>query len=162
MTSTTLAEPLAEAFEKGRGEVAGTELFLPIVTLESGARCGLDREGHWLLVPGDGRAPVRFDEVSAPAFQEAIEKPRARFDEAVETAARALGLPAEEVLWSFPAVELVRAVLAKEHAYLTRLALEWIGPTELRPLRPAIVAVTKVATLPVSVRDLAKRLIVNE
>jgi hypothetical protein len=57
---------------------------------------------------------------------------------------------------------VIRAVLEKEHPYLTRLALEWIRPTELRALRAELVAVTKAASMPLPVKDLAERLIVPE
>ncbi|MFT3772116.1 MAG: hypothetical protein QM820_42465 [Minicystis sp.] len=141
---------------------AEAERFLLLVTLDSGARCGIDREGRWVLVPEDGRAPVRWSEGEAHLFHEALEWKRARFDDAVEEAARALGLPAEDVLFSFPAIEVIRAVLAKQQPYLTRLALQWIGPTELRALRREILAVTRQDNMPVPVKELAARLVVPE
>jgi hypothetical protein len=132
------------------------------MTLDSGARCGLDREGRWVLVPDGGKAPVRFDPAGAHLFHEVLEVRRARFDDAVETAARALELPAEEIVLTFPAVDVVRGVLAKEHPYLTRLALEWIAPTELRVLRAEIRAVTRIASMPTATKELAERLVVPE
>jgi hypothetical protein len=141
---------------------AGGERFLALVTLDSGARCGLDREARWLLVPDDAGAPLRFSPADAHLFHEPLEWKRARFDDAIEEAARALGLPAEDVLFSFPAVAVIRAVLAKQVAYLTRLALSWIGPTELRELRRDILAVAKSREMPAPVKELADRLVVPE
>jgi len=161
MSDLTLASRLAEILDTG-GEPAGDQRFVPLVTLDSGVRCGLDREGRWLLVPGDGRAPVRFDPGVAHLFHEALEWKRARFDDAVETEARALGLPAEEIVFGFPAIDVIRGVLAKEHPYLTRLALEWIAPTELRALRAELRAVTRTANMPLAVKELAERLVVPE
>lgn len=160
MTAPELVAKLKEILEAGGGDVAAADRFLPLVTLDSGTRCGLDAEGRWLLVPDDGRPPVRYAPAQAHLFHEPLEWKRRRFDDALEAAARAAGLPAEAVLFAFPAVEVVRAVLAKEHPYLTRLALEWIGPTELRELRAEILAVTKVESMPRPVKDLAERLVV--
>jgi hypothetical protein len=164
MDVTTLDARVQELLDGGAGEpvAGGPERFLPLVTLESGARCGLDREGRWLLVPEGGHPATRCTPSTAYLFHEVLEWKRARFDEAMEAAARVHDLPAYPVVDAFPAVEVVRAVLAKEHPYLTRLALEWIRPTELRPLRAEIRAVTKAANMPVPVKDLAERLIVPE
>jgi hypothetical protein len=57
---------------------------------------------------------------------------------------------------------VVRAVLAKEHPYLTRLALEWLRTTELRELRAEIKQVARSTDMPHAVRDLAERLVVPE
>ncbi|APR77817.1 Hypothetical protein A7982_03164 [Minicystis rosea] len=154
-----------ELLEGGAGEAlpgSAAERYLPLVTLDSGARVGLDREAHWVIVPDDGRAPVRWSEGAAHLFHEPLEWKRARFDDAVEDAARALGLPAEDVLFSFPVTEIVRAVLAKEQPYMTRLALEWLRTTDLRALRREILAVLKQDNMPVPVKDLAQRLVVPE
>jgi hypothetical protein len=162
--TTSWAAQVTELLDGGGGEpiAGGPDRFLPLVTLDSGARCGLDREGRWLLVPGDGRPPTRYTPAAAYLFHEALEWKRARFDDAIEEAARPLGLPAYVVADSFPAVEVIRAVLEKEHPYLTRLALEWIRPTELRALRAELRAVTQAPSLPSPVKDLAERLIVPE
>ncbi len=162
MEGTTLSARVKEILDGGGGEAAGAGRFLPLCTLDSGSRCGLDPEARWLLVPDDGRPPVRFSPADAHLFHEALEQKRRSFDDAVEEAARAAGLPGDEVLFSFPAVDVIRAVLAKEHPYLTRLALEWIGPTELRLLRAEIRAVTKTTNMPLPVKELAERLIVPE
>ena len=164
MDGTTFSAQVTELLDGGGGEpvAGGPDRFLPLVTLDSGARCGLDREGRWLLVPGDDRPATRHTPATAHLFHEALEWKRARFDDAIEEAARALGLPAYAVADTFPAVEVIRAVLEKEHPYLTRLALEWIRPTELRELRVELRAVTKAPNLPAPVKDLAERLIVPE
>jgi hypothetical protein len=141
------------------GGAAG-DRFLPLVTLDSGARCGLDAAGRWILVPDDGRAPVRWAPELAHLFHEPLEWKRDRFDDAIEQAARALGLPPDDVVFAFPAIEVIRAVLAKQQSYLTRLALQWIRPTELRPLRADIVAVTKQDDIPAAIKLLAERLVV--
>jgi hypothetical protein len=156
--SPGLGPRVREILDGGGGAPAGATRFVPLVTLDSGARCGLGPEG-WLLVPETG-APVAFSPDTAHLFHEVLEQKRRRFDDTLEEAARAAGLPAEAALFSFPAVDVVRAVLAKEHPYLTRLALEWIGPTELRLLRAEIQAVTRVQSLPAPVRELAERLVV--
>jgi hypothetical protein len=162
MTTESLAARLSEIFDAGGGEPAAEAQFLPLVTLDSGARCGLDREARWLLVPDDGRPPVRFDASAAYLFHEALEWRRARFDDALEAAARAHGLPPDDVVLGFPAIYVIRAVLSKQHPYLTRLALEWVGPTELRELRIEIREVTRTANMPVAVRELAERMVVPE
>jgi len=165
MEASDLAARIRELFEGGAGDPlpdAAGERVLMLVTLDSGARCGLDGDARWLLVPDDGRPPLRYEPGHAHLFHEPLEWKRARFDDAIEDAARALGLPAEEVLFAFPAVEVIRAVLARQHSYLTRLALQWIRPTELRELRREILAVREVRDMPVAVKELAERLVVPE
>lgn len=163
--SPELSARLREILDAGGGEPldpAGAARFLPLLTLDSAARWGLDRDARWILVPEGGQPPTRFAPEAAHLFHEALERKRADFDDAVETAARAHGLPAEEVLFSFPAVEVIRAVLAREAAYLTHLALRWILPTELRALRREIHAVAVARGVPLPVRELAERLTVPE
>jgi hypothetical protein len=165
MTEPDLGARVREILEAGGGEAqdaAGAARFLLLVTLDSGARVGIDHEARWILLPEDGRPATRYAPEAAYLFHEALEWKRGRFDDAVEAAARALGLPAEAVLFSFPAVEVIRAVLAKEVSYLTRLALQWMLPTELRALRREIQAVTVSLAMPRPVKDLAERLIVPE
>src|ERR1700749_1379264 len=111
MDFAILGPRLSELLAAGGGETASTAeaRFLPLVTLESGARCGLDREARWLLVPGDGRAVVRAAPETAHLFHEVLGQNRSLFDDALEAAARAGGLPVDEVVFSFPAVDVVRA-----------------------------------------------------
>jgi hypothetical protein len=162
MDASKLVDRLRELLDGGGGEPAGTDRFVPLVTLDSGVRCGLDREACWLLLPDDGRPPVRYAPDGAHLFHEVLEWKRRRFDEALEEAARGHGLPPDDVVFAFPAVEVIRAVLAKQHPYLTRLALEWIGPTELRALRAEIREVTRTPAMPLPVKELAERLVVPE
>jgi hypothetical protein len=159
---TAVVATVAALLSAGAGEALGEARFLPLVTLDSGARCGLDAAGRWVLVPDDGRPAVAFDPADAHLFHEVLEWKRARFDDALEAGARAAGIPHDDVVLGFPAVPIVRAVLAKEHAYLTRLALEWIAPTELRELRDAIRAAGRGPNMPLAVRQLAERLTVPE
>lgn len=161
MDAKDLGKRVQELLDGGGGEPVGTDRFVPLVTLDSGARCGLDREAGWLFVPETGPA-VRFAPATAHLFHEVLEQKRRSFDDALEEAARAVGLPAEEVLFSFPAVDVIRAVLAKDQPYLTRLALEWIAPTELRLLRAELRAVTRAFGMPLPVKELAERLVVPE
>ncbi len=166
MNPTDLMTQVEALLDAGGGEPSpvdgGAGRFVRLVTLESGARLGLDREGRWLLVSDDGHAVTRCTPDAAHLFHEALEWKRSRFDDALERAALAQGLPGEAVILAFPAVEVIRAVLAKDHPYLTRLALEWLHPTELRALRAELRAVTRSASMPLPVKDLAERLIVPE
>jgi len=162
MDVSNLGARLAEILDGGGEPAPGADRFLPLVTLDSGARCGLDREGRWLLVPDDGRPATRSTPDTAHLFHEVLEWKRPRFDDALEAGARAAELPADEVVFAFPTVDVVRGVLAKQHPYLTRLALEWLHPTELRALRADLREVTRTASMPLPVKELAERLIVPE
>ncbi len=93
-------------------------------------------------------------------FHEAIEWKRDRFDDALAETARALGLPEDALFLAFPATGVVRAVLAKRSSYMTRLALLWLLPSELRELREDILTVCRDAFMPTPVKDLAHRLVV--
>ena len=162
-----LSRAFDEVVAAGAGEVVADHRFVPIVVLESGARLGLGRpegasEGlpqpSWLLVTG---ATVQaFAAGRERHFVELLEWSRSIFDDTVERAAAARGLPAEEVLFSFPAVELVRAMLQSGSAHYCRVALSWLRASELRALRGEIVAVSGDTTLPTAVRELAVRLTV--
>ena len=70
------------------------------------------------------------------------------------------GLPAQDVMFSFPAVELVGAIIATRSKYLSRMALLWLLPSELRALRSEIKAFADDTSMPIALRDLAKRLVV--
>src|SRR6185503_3821684 len=123
--------------EKGGGEVVGGLRLVPIVTLDSGARYGVDGELRWILIP-EASAPTVIGDETVHLLHEALEWKRDRFDEAIEQAARAIGLPESDLCFAFPAVALVRAVITKGSSYLTRLALLWIRPSERRELREEI------------------------
>lgn len=164
MTTVDLQAAVRAILDGGAGDPlpGAGDRFLPLVTLDSGARLGLDGEARWVLVPDDGRAAVRWDDATAHLFHEPLEWKRSRFDDAVEDAARGAGLPPEAVVDVFPAIEIARAVLAKQVDYLTRLALLWLRPSELRPLRKEILAVARARETPAPLRDLAERLVVPE
>jgi hypothetical protein len=165
MSQPDLGAHVKAALEHGAGEELPGQAggrFLALATLDSGARCGLDEAGAWILVNDGAAEPVRFSAEGAYLFHEALEWKRARFESALEEGARALGLPEGDVVFSFPAVAVVRAVLARQAAYMTRLALEWVLPSELRELRADIVAVRKHDNMPAPVKQLAERLIVPE
>jgi hypothetical protein len=155
----TLRDGLAELLSKGGGEPLGDGRFLPLVTLDSGARCGLDAALRWVFVP-EGRPAVVVSPETAMELHEVVEWPRGRFDTALEEGARATGLPAEEVVAAFPAIDVVRAVLAKSWPYTTRLALLWILPSELRELREEVLEASSSPAMPGPIKDLARRLVV--
>jgi hypothetical protein len=154
-----LAERIAEIFARGEGE--GDPRFLPLVTLDSDARYGIDAELRWVLAAPDA-APLVIVKSNIHLFHEALEWKRDRFDDAVTATARAHGLPEDDLIDSFPIFDLVRAILDKHTSYLTRLALAWLRPSELRELRAEIVLVTKDKFMPAPVRGLAERLVVPE
>jgi hypothetical protein len=156
---STLVEQIAEILAKGGGH--GEPPFVPLVTLDSEARYGLDAEGRWILAAPEA-APLVIDKSNAHLLHEALEWKRRRFDDAVTESARALGLPEDDVVDSFPVFDVVRALFEKKHAYLTRLSLEWLRPSELREVRAEILLVSKDKFMPPPVRGLAERLVVPE
>src|SRR5262245_40559860 len=102
MNSVDLGARLAEILDGGGGEpLSDSERFLPLVTLDSGARWGLDRGARWVILPEDGRPAARYTVAQAYLFHEALEWKRDRFDDAIESAAKEHGLPQEAVLFSF-------------------------------------------------------------
>jgi hypothetical protein len=159
---TPLATRVRELLDAGGGEPLESGRFLPLATLASGARVGLDASAAWILVPDGGGPPRAYAVEQAHAFYEVLESKRDDFDDAVESAARGAELPADEILFSFPAVAVIRAVLEKGFPYLTRLALLWIRNTELRELRAEILVVSRSGEMPLPIRDLAERLLVPE
>jgi hypothetical protein len=162
-----LVTQVREILEGGRGEQSGDRQFVPLLSLDSGARYGIDAQGQWMaLLPASAEtrneAATVYTQADPHAFYEALEQPRSVFETRLEEGARAVGLPPAEVVLSFPAVQLVRAVLARQSAYLIRRALLWIHPTELRELRPDLVRLVESPHLSTHVKDLAERLIVTE
>lgn len=155
-----LAARIAEIFARGEGQ--GEPPFLPLVTLDSEARYGLDAERRWILAGPEGAAPLVISKSNVHLFHEALEWKRSRFDDAVTDAARALGLPEDEVVDSFPVFDLVRAMFERRVVFLTRLSLAWLRPSELREVRAEILVVSKDPLMPAPVRDLATRLVVPE
>jgi hypothetical protein len=162
---STLEPRLRELFEAGAGEplagLAGVDRFLPLLTLESGQRIGLAAAVAWIAAPAEG-PPRSYAAEHGHVFYEVLEVKRADFEAQLEEAARAAGLPPDEIVLAFPAVGVVRAVLAKGLPYMTRLALLWIRNSELRELRADILAVSASATVPNPIKDLAERLVVPE
>ncbi len=144
----------------GGGEAIGDLRFLPLCTLESGARYGVDALGRWILVPADERPPSVISAENAHLYHEALETKRRTFEDILADAAREHALPVDPLVFSFPATTVVRAMLEKRSSYLTRLALEWLLPSELRELRTEILAVTTDDRMPKPVRDFATRLVV--
>lgn len=147
--------------EEGKGEVVAGARFLPLVTLDSGARIGLDAEGRFAITDADGGGPPSpYADEDGHVFHEALEWKRARFDDALEEGAQALGLPVDEVFAAFPVAGIVRAVLSKGMHYTTRLALHWLRPSELREMRDDLLRISQDRTLPTPIRELAGRLCV--
>ena len=160
--SEELSARVREAFEAGKGKTKNGIAYLPLATLESETVIGLDAELRWLAVPPDDRAPFIYGPGTEHVLSEVIEWKRANLETALESGAAALGLPADDVLFSFPTVGIVRGILGKQSGYLIRLALQWLRTTELRELRADIVRVAEDKCLPRPVKDLASRLIVPE
>ena len=155
-----LAERIAEIFAKGEG--FGEPPFLPLVTLDSEARYGLDAELRWILAGPEGAEPLVITKSNVHLLHEALEWKRSRFDDAVAEAARAHGLPEDEVVDSFPVFDLVRALFERRVVFLTRIALAFLRPSELREVRAEILVVSKDPLMPAPIRDLATRLVVPE
>lgn len=160
--SEELSARVREALEAGKGKTKGGMHYLPLATLESETVIGVDAELRWLAVPPDERPPFVYGPGTEHVLSEVIEWKREALETALESGAAALGLPLDDVLFSFPTVGIVRGILNKQSAYLTRLALQWLRTTELRELRADLVRVAEDKYLPRPVKDLASRLIVPE
>ena len=163
MLHPQIRERLAELAESGDLETIEGRAFAALASLESGARCGLflhEEGAGWAVAQGEVLAP--FGDKGARAFVEVLERPRAEFDDELDRGGAGLGFEGDPLSFAFPAIELVRVVLCARAAYLCRLALLWLLPTELRDLRSEILAVAEDTTLPTEVRDLARRLVVAE
>lgn len=156
-----LREAVGKVFEAGAGEDLLGSRFLPLITLDSETRVGLDPELRWVVAPADGRQPFRCEPGGEDALYEVVESKRNEFEERLAEGARGYGLPGEEVVLAFPAVEVVRAVLLKHMAYTTRLALLWLIPSERRELYDDIAKVSKAKETPASLKELAARLLVK-
>jgi hypothetical protein len=158
--ASELLSALAALVAAGDAETLGKHHYVPVFTLDSGARCGLVEDGRWALAEGDNL--VLFGDGDERAFVEVVEHRRSDVDERIELGAKALGLSVDQVLFSFPAVELTRALLATRSGHFVRLALEWLLPSELRSLRGEIAAVAADPHFQTSLRDLAQRMVVGE
>jgi hypothetical protein len=157
-----LGSAVRKALEEGKGEKVGSHAFLPLVTLESDTRVALDGNLDWLAVPPDERTPFVYGEGCEHYLCECLEMKRDVFDTQLETAAKGHGLDPDAVVFAFPVIGLVRSILAKGSPYLTRLALFWLRPTELRDLRADILAVSRMQNIPMPLKELAARLVVPE
>jgi hypothetical protein len=162
MDQSTLRERVQAVLDAGGGQTADGHRFLPLITLESGGRYGLDADLRWLVVSPDGAAVSVFTPSSGHLMHEALEWKREAFDGALEAAARSFDLPVDDVVFSFPVFDVIRAVFARKSSYMTRLALQWLRPTELRELRADIKAILDQPNMPRPVKDLAERLVVPE
>jgi hypothetical protein len=158
----TLGARVRELIEAGKGETIHGATALCLITLESQTRLALGADLRWIAFPPEGREPFIYGPGSEHVLCEAVEWKRDDFEAKLEEGARAHGLPPDEVVFAFPAVGMVRAVLAKAWPYLTRLALLWLRPTELRELRADILAVARTPNMPTPIKDLAERLVVPE
>jgi len=158
----TLRAAVRGLIEAGKGESIKCLSVLCLMTLESQTRLAVDADLRWLALPPDDRAPFVYGPGTEHVLCEVVEWKRDDFEAKLEEGARAHGLAPDEVVFAFPAVGMVRAVLAKGWPYLTRLALLWVRPTELRDLRPDILAVSKAPNIPTPLKDLADRLVVPE
>lgn len=151
---------ILELVEAGAGEPIFSTRFFPLVELDSGSRVGLDAEGRFAITHPD--ALWVFATEHGHMFHEVLEWPRNKFDDALEQGAKLHGLPALEVSLSFPAAEIVRAVLIKNMHYTTRLALQWLRPSEIRDVQVEIRRITEDRKTPTVLRDFAARLLIRE
>jgi len=157
-----VSEVLSARIDAGGVEQIGDHPFVELVTLESEARYGLSvgssGEARWAQVNGDRL--ISFAPETARFFVEVLEHERSAFDDLIMGGAEGAGLPGTETLLSFPAVELVSAIVETRSAHFVRLGLLWLLPSELRLLREEIVAICQDSGLPQTLRDLAGRLVV--
>ena len=133
------------------------EGFVPLVSLDAQYGVVVDEEGGMVWAKADGDELVMFAVGDEPHFVEVLEHPRRDFDAMIESGAKEHELAPTDALFSFPVFELVAAML-KTTAHYKYLALQWILPSELRELRDDIKPLCDDRSLPVHVRDLAKRL----
>lgn len=141
------------------GETVFSARFFPLVELDSGARIGLDAQARFAIVMPD--ALYVFTPDDGHMFHEVLEWNRNKFEDALEAGAKVHGLPALEVSWSFPATGIVRAVLVKNMHYTTRLAFQWLRPSELRDVQVEIRKIAEDRATPTALRDFALRLLVS-
>ncbi len=157
---TEVAQAWATIVAEGRAQQLAGVAFLPLIELPSTMAYGLTEGPRWARRHGEQM--IVFSEQAAVSFVEALEQPRRDFEATLEKNAAAHGLPGPETAWSFPAQQLISAMLRSETAHFVQLGLRWILPTELRPLRPLIHAVAERSDLSQSLRDLAVHLRVPE
>lgn len=151
---------IRELVEAGGGEGVFGSRFFSLVELDSGARVGLDAAAHFCILWPE--ALHVFSPDAGHMFHEVLEWKRTKFDDALEEGAKAHGLPGIEVSLAFPASGIVRAVLVKNMHYTTRLALQWLRPSELRDVQVEIRRIAEDRATPTALRDFANRLILHE
>jgi hypothetical protein len=151
-------EVFEQLVEDGVAETLGDEQFVSVLKLVSGARYGVVAGLRWAVV--DGERFTLFGAGNEKAFVEALEYVRADFDDQLEAGAAARGFDGMALMFAFPAIELVQAMLLSGSPHFSRLALAWLRPTEIRAVRDELIAVTKDTLLPKAVRELATRLVV--
>jgi hypothetical protein len=155
---SSLGDLVGQALDAGQPPLGdGPAVALLLAELPSGARIGIGRDGSFWIAP-DGGEPVGFVAGTEGRFVEVLEVSRRDFDDRLEAGARAAGLPVDAVLVAFPAVPLVRAILAMSSGYTARLALRWFLPSERAELLPVIAPLARNADMPQDVRDLARHL----
>lgn len=151
---------IRELVEGGGGEAIFATRFFPLVELDSGARVGLDAQARFAITLPD--ALCTYAPEAGHMFHEVLEWKRSKFDDALEEGAAVHGLAPIEVSLAFPATGIVRAVLVKNMHYTTRLALQWLRPTELRDVQVEIRHIVQDRATPTQLRDFAARLLVRE
>jgi hypothetical protein len=144
--------------EAGEAEKLGERHFMTVLTLESGMRYGLVEDGRWAVVE-EGALTV-FEPGKEVLFVEVFEVPRLEFDERLERRGKELEFGADDLLYSFPVIELVGAMLGSASPHFRRMALMWLLPTELRALRDRISSVAADRSMPAALRELAQRMVV--
>ena len=156
----TVETRIHELVEAGGGETIFATRFFPLVELDSGTRVGLDAQARFAITHPDALCIYAPDE--GHMFHEVLEMKRNQFDDALEAGAKVHGLDAIEVSLSFPASGIVRAVLVKNMHYTTRLALQWLRPSEVRDVQVEIRRIVQDRRNPTVLRDFATRLLVPE
>jgi hypothetical protein len=157
---TAVEAQIHKLVEAGAGETLFSTRFFSLVELDSGARVGLDAQGQFAIALPD--ALVVFAPDDGHMFHEVLEWKRNKFDDALEEGAKAHGLPPIEVSLAFPAVGIVRAVLVKNMHYTTRLAMQWLRPSELRDVQVELRRIATDRATPTALRDFANRLLLPE
>lgn len=158
LMSDEVREAVASKVEAEEVEHVGADVFIPIFSLESGTRFGLDEHGGWAMVEAGAQQLIQFQTGKEMYFLELLEHARDAVEVQIGEGAAKQGLPSDGVTWSLPAIELVRVVCQLRKPHFCRLALLWLLPSELRELRDELAALSEDHKLPQALRDLASRL----
>ncbi len=160
-----LKDRIAGIIDAEQGESIGGATFVPLISLDSGRRCGLTAELSWAVASEPGAAQETlemFEQGHERSLFELLEWERSDLEGQLEEIAKEHEIPVEPLLLAVPAEKLVRAALATGSSFYARLALRWLLPTELRLLRQEIKEAASNKELPVAVRELAAHLVVPE